>query len=207
MGDEEKKQEGKAGAGGGEEKKPSSLRKRIDRKMKTYEQPVNMKNLAIGVVIVIIAGAALVFLFWPKGKAGPVQPKQGGEAGQVEGGEDNPGPPPPPPPSVETQVFDFVNEAKEMAKKGDVEGGVAKLEGALGRWPEYDAEIYFAWSVCISQKDKLTGEDWNEKLRLYLKAKEIIDGGGKWAYDPIGNRTAKLTDSIETCREKTAAAK
>jgi len=48
----------------GEEKKPGSLRTRIERKRKTYEQKVNWRAVFVELAVVIVAAAALAYALW-----------------------------------------------------------------------------------------------------------------------------------------------
>ncbi len=48
----------------GEENKPSSLRTRIERKRKTYEQKVNWRAVLVELAVVIVAAAALAYTAW-----------------------------------------------------------------------------------------------------------------------------------------------
>lgn len=48
----------------GEVNKPSSLRTRIERTRKTYEQKVNWRAVLVELAVVIVAAVALAYALW-----------------------------------------------------------------------------------------------------------------------------------------------
>jgi hypothetical protein len=109
-------------------------------------------------------------------------------------------PKPPADPAMQAQMF--TAECKRQARSGDPDGALQKLQGALGRWGgRYDAEIYFTMAIAVGQKGG--GADiWRKKYEYYKKCKDLLNAGGSFAYDPLGNRKTNLDTSMKVAKDK-----
>jgi hypothetical protein len=185
----------------GEEKKPSSLRKRIDRTRKAYEKKIRPTQIFVALVFVIIVAAVLAFAFRGKpaeyGAGAGRSSSQSSEQGSGSAVAPNPpGPAPSAPKTPEEAVDRLRYEAKELAKT-DPDGAVAKLKASLGKWPEYDAELYCQMGYALPESRAA------EKVEYYEKALGMIESGqGKFLYDPLKNRLQNLKRSIEVMKDK-----
>jgi len=100
------------------------------------------------------------------------------------------------------QAYIFTEECKRQARGGDVDGAVAKLKSALGKWGgTYDPELYYSMAVILAQKGD-SADINRQKYEYYTKAKAKLEAGGEWANDPLGNRTSNLKTVIEVAQRK-----
>lgn len=196
----------------GERKKPSSLRGRVDRARKGYSKPMNPVPIIIGVVVVAVCGVGLYLAFkgGPASDAGEggtgetpvVQPAASAAAGSVSR------PPAPLPKDPKKAVYALTMRAKRDAKTAP-DAAMRELEQALGKYQDYAPDIYFAMAMVVEAKIQKGGGNsaprhlFGEKLKFLRRAKEAIDAGKEWVYDPIGNRTGNIEMSI-TQAEKEA---
>lgn len=189
----------------GEQKKPSSLRTRVDRARKSYGKPMKPLPIIIGLVFVIGCGVALYFAF--RGEPTPYGDKRKGTKPpptETPTSEAAVRPPAPRPlPSDPRQAaYRIAGEAKQQAKLAP-EAAMRKLEQALDQYPEYTPTLYRAMAMVVEQKIMKSGGSnaprhlFEEKREHLLNAKAELDAGRKWAYDPIGNSTGNLEMSIE----------
>ena len=104
------------------------------------------------------------------------------------------------------RVFYAAFYAKEKSKE-DPDAALADLKSALGRWPEYDADIHFVMAMAFDRKMFRAAQASDErrgfarrKLDHLEKALECIEAGGQWACDPLQARTRNLEVCIEQAR-------
>ena len=192
------------------EKKPSSLRTRIDRTRQTYDRKTNPAPIIIGVSFIFVVGLVLYFVafstpptphkkgnYVPKNEmAMPAKPNYGPASGRT-----------PMPKSDEQSAYEFVDAAKRTAREGDIEKAVQQLKSSLGKWPKYDAELYFAMAMCVGEREtKLQGEPlrqmWAEKYNYYQKTLDLINAGGKFAYGKHSVRVNNLKTAIRVAKDK-----
>jgi len=193
----------------GEEKKPSSLRTRIDRTRQSYERKGNPMPLIIGAGFMLVVGIVLytvVFSTPPNPAKVPnqappqlLQPPANPNLGPASGR-------PAMPKTDETAAYEFTEEAKTLGKT-DPTKALEMLKGSLGKWPKYDAELYCAMGKVVGEREtQLQGEAlrqmWAEKAEYYQKALELIDAGGKFAYGKHEVRIANLKTVINVAKEK-----
>jgi hypothetical protein len=118
----------------------------------------------------------------------------------------------PRPLSPRDYVFSLAMQAKQHAKDVDPDAALATLLEALGRWPDYDADVYHAMAMVIERKIRkglpnVPKSLLEEKLEYLLKAKSEIDAGNSWVYDPMHNRSSNLQMSIRQARKEVERAK
>jgi len=198
-----------------EEKKPSSLRTRLERTRMTYERSKsNPMPIIFGAGFVLVIGIVLYVVAFssppkPVRQANvvpqelsqmPARPNLGPASGLA-----------PTPKSDEEAVYYFVDEIKrsvpDKADSSAVQAALEKLQGALGKWPKYDAEIYFTMAIVVGKQEaRLQGDPlrqmWADKLGYFQKALELIEAGGKFAYGEPQRRVNQLKESIRVAKEK-----
>ncbi len=106
------------------------------------------------------------------------------------------------------EISEFVAEMRKLAWT-EPDEAAGRLKKALGRWPEYNAELYWQRASCLSWKEpKLHGNEkairklWAEKLRCYRRTKQLIEAGGSFATDASGNREEMLDKVIAVARKR-----
>ena len=193
----------------GEQKKPSSLRTRVDRARKAYDKPTKAGPIIIGAVFVIVCGVVLVFAFREPPASYSGRSTDSDEA-----------PAPQPAPASESKpvkpklsanprqaVMQIVTDAKQTARK-NADAAMKDLEQALAKYPQYTPTIYRGMGMVIEQKIVKSGGSnaprrlLQQKLDYFLKAKDELDAGKEWAFDPIKNSTANLNSSIEQAEKE-----
>jgi hypothetical protein len=173
-------------SGGAKPKK--SVKDRVARAEKTFQQKSSRKGVVIGVVLVLVAGGVLGWLFMPEGGTGPEEGQGRGQPVEIKIEGDF------------GKAWKLTNDAKELARGGDVEGAIGQLEAALGGWDgKWDCECYLTMSACLDFADPVP---WERKLEYLHKAQELRAAGGEWIYDPKEVKDANLEESIRAAREK-----
>jgi hypothetical protein len=107
---------------------------------------------------------------------------------------------------LESAYF-ITDNAKRTARNGEIDKAMQSLQASLGKWQQYDAEIYFAMAMCVGEKEtKLQGEAlqqmWAEKAGYFQKALDLIEAGGKFAYGKHSVRLSNLKTVIAVAKQK-----
>jgi hypothetical protein len=183
---------------------------RIERTRAQYNRETNQTPLIIGGAFVLVVGIVLFLMLssTPPTPAkrpnrpqralleAPASPNYGAASGRQGI-----------PVTDETQAYRFVDQAKKLADT-DPLAAVEKLRNALGRWPKYDAEIYFSMGVCVGKREgSVQGEAlrqvYAEKAEHYQKALDLVENqGGKFAYGDKESRLSRLRTVLGVAREK-----
>ena len=189
-----------------EKKKPSSLRGRVERTRKVHSKPMNPVPIIIGIVFVVLAGIGLYIAF-----QGPSTPYKQPSSKTNE--------PPQPQPAVSAPAAPrapakaktpreaawYACEEARLASKTDPDAAIASLEPSIGKYPDYQADIYFRLAMCVDEKIKKAGANAPEslkkrKLDYLLDAKKAVGAGSKWMQDPYKSKSANLDMSIEQAK-------
>jgi hypothetical protein len=196
-----------------DDRQPSELRSRIARTRATYQRESNPTPLIVGSAFILVVGVMIYFIGGfhtaptPAHRANraparllkaPAKPNYGPASGR-----------PAYKPSDETQVYNLTDAAKKQARNGDVAGALAKLNAAVGKWPRYDAELYFAMAICVGEKERSLQSQpqalqqmWQEKAGYYQQSLDKIGQGGKFAYGKQQVRLSNLNTVLQTARQK-----
>lgn len=195
----------------GDEKKPSSLRTRIDRTRMTYERKSNPAPIIVGAAFVLVLA---IVLYMAAFSTPPVPIKQPNRAPRKELKQpDNPNYGPASgrasmPKTDEQSVYEITENAKRIARDGNIPQAMDLLKGSLGKWPKYDAELYCSMAMCVGENElKLSGaalqEMWAEKAGYYQKALDLVkQNNGKFAYGKHSVRITNLKMVLGVSKQK-----
>lgn len=184
-----------------EQKKPSSLRGRVERTRKVHSKPMNPAPIIIGIVFVLVAGIGLYIAF--RKPPTPYKQPNTNTAPQPQPAVSAPvaAPAPAKPKTPRDAAWTLCEEARST-KNANPDAALSSLEQGLGQYPQYKADIYSGMAMCVEEKIKKAGANppnslLREKLKYLREAMAAVEAGSEWLLDPLQNKTSYLQRRIE----------